>query len=679
MRAPARALLVGTAFALHAGAGWAQTAPPASTTGAAPPTATTGAAAPGGPVATAPSGASLGVPEISVNAYVEGRLLVDLDQLGSNGRTAVSGTLGGSASIRRQRVEGSLILRLTDRQEITGGSDNRFRVNGIGRIGAELLRDTIFFDGSASASVVNRDTAGNFVLDPEDELESRSERGNLAQTFALTATPSFQQRVGDVANVSGSYRVGYVTSDRRRGGTVGADGRLDPFRTSLSQNAQLSISNQPRGPLTVQLTGLYTNEDQSRLDRLFRSYSGTANLTYAINRRFSLLGSAGYSHYRSTRVGIAVGPQFLRSPIFVTNDPTNPDLYLEFDPLTGGAFDVAIPAGDYFILADRLNPVGRVDPGFDRLLNPVNVTSSLADPLLLLLDDPATPLGGDTPIFFGFGPVVDGNGNFVPDPNAPRSVLYEQDGLVWNAGARWTPGPRTFAELNVGQRFGSLTVTGSVRHRFARGWSASASLTDGIETFGTILTQVIDGVPRSFVTRGFNSGSLGGCVIGTDPSTGGCIDDQTQSLTSGVFRSRIGQARVSFNRRVTSASLTYTYSSREYLEDGATLAPGAPLIDPTLADRTDVSHRLSLRGSRRLTEADTLTATIRAAINANGLAGRSDSTAVGASLRYSREIDQRTRAFATLSTSRRFIDREFDDTSSRTNATLSVGVRRDLF
>lgn len=134
-------------------------------------------------------------------------------------------------------------------------------------------------------------------------------------------------------------------------------------------------------------------------------------------------------------------------------------------------------------------------------------------------------------------PVVDAHGRYVTDPNAPRLIAYETDGLIWDAGVLWRPSRRTSLEAHVGRRYGSTTYYGSFSYAPTRRTSINVSVYDNLTGFGGALVDRISGLPTRFdAFRNPISGAIGGCVASVEGD--GCIGGALGSLRSAVFRSR---------------------------------------------------------------------------------------------------------------------------------------------
>ncbi len=135
-------------------------------------------------------------------------------------------------------------------------------------------------------------------------------------------------------------------------------------------------------------------------------------------------------------------------------------------------------------------------------------------------------------------PVVRG-GRFVTDPNSPRLLAYDTDGLIYDGGVLWRPSPRTTLIARAGYRYGGASFTGSFDWRINQRSGLQVVVYDQIDTFGRGLTRGLAALPTQFVlNRNPFGNSFTGCVIGATPGTGGCLNGVFQSANSGVFRAR---------------------------------------------------------------------------------------------------------------------------------------------
>lgn len=192
-------------------------------------------------------------------------------------------------------------------------------------------------------------------------------------------------------------------------------------------------------------------------------------------------------------------------------------------------------------------------------------------------------------------PLPGPDGRFQPDPNLPRTVLLDEDGLTYGGGIAWTPSRRTSATIRIGERYGDFNVAVEAGWRMSARLGMKLSFRQSIESAGRLLTRNVDGTPVSFFLGDRDVGALGGCVFGTDATTGNCLFGATQSVTGAQFRSDEGQFSIGGSKGRTRYSLAASYSKRRYFGAAALQDPGGPLIDPTLATRADISWSVNLR------------------------------------------------------------------------------------
>lgn len=176
--------------------------------------------------------------------------------------------------------------------------------------------------------------------------------------------------------------------------------------------------------------------------------------------------------------------------------------------------------------------------------------------------------------------VITPGGRLVADPNKPRLLAYDVDGLIYDAGVLWRPGPRTELQARAGHRYGGTTFVGSLDHRFNRSYGLSARVFDGVETFGRLLVANISGLPADLeISRNPFNGDLatGGCLFGADPGSGTCFDGALQSIRNQTFRYRGASLLLSGARGPWNFGLGASYAHRRFFQpvsgDLASLAP----------------------------------------------------------------------------------------------------------
>ena len=582
---------------------------------------------------------------------------------------------GASAFINRDRVQGSGSFRSTYRVPVAGRGRARFFTDGTGRATLDLARNRLFLDLGAYASVSNRTLGRGFAFNPQDS------EGNLSQIYYGSVSPRFQREIGTLAIFNANYKAAYTSVDNNIGGGGGLSGgtgtstsggrglTLQPLSNTFAQSGAISLSNQPRdGRFAVSLTGQARDEGQKRLDQNFRSYTGTLELRYQVTRPISLVGSAGYEDYRSTQSALRLGVRYLAGVPLLTQDRTDPNIVNSF-----GIPDAPVTLLGFYRQQGAASGVFTPLPaGPNYVLNGSPFTNDLASPALGIAPHVVyiPGLGSflqTSPVPLVIGPVIGPNGDFVTDPTRPRQTTYAQSGFVYNAGLRYTPSRRTLLEVRVGQRFRDVTVTGTIRQEFRGGLLITGSATDGIETFSSILTSIVDGRPVSYVATGGIGSGIGGCVN----SRAGVPCTNTQSISSGVFRSRIARIGAQLRRGKTDYALSYTYNNRRYLNAGSSVGPDAPLIDPTLASREDVTQRIVFTADHKLSGRETLVGGLYYGNSNLALSRTRSDNYVGADVRYTRRLNRRFESFASLSATQR-ISSQIGD---RLNGSIGAGLR----
>ncbi len=162
-------------------------------------------------------------------------------------------------------------------------------------------------------------------------------------------------------------------------------------------------------------------------------------------------------------------------------------------------------------------------------------------------------------------PVVGNDGRFITDPASPRTLAYDQDGLIYDAGVMWRPSSRTQLEARAGRRYGGMTYFGSLSHQLSPASGVSVVVYDGVESFGRLLQDNVSRLPTSFNVAGSRfGGGINGCVFGSSGGAGGCLDDVFQSINTANFRNRGITALYSASRGPISLGFGGGYAQRKY-------------------------------------------------------------------------------------------------------------------
>jgi hypothetical protein len=169
-------------------------------------------------------------------------------------------------------------------------------------------------------------------------------------------------------------------------------------------------------------------------------------------------------------------------------------------------------------------------------------------------------------------PVTDGAGRFKTDPNSPRRIAYETDGLIYDAGVIWRPSPRTTLQARAGKRYGGMTYTGSFSYAASRSLGFQIGVYDSVDTFGRQLRDGIASLPTSFLDQRDAFGQqFSGCTYGTSGGApGGCLNGVFQSISSSSYRARGVDAVLAANRGPLHFGVGAGYANRRFFSPGGT-------------------------------------------------------------------------------------------------------------
>jgi hypothetical protein len=237
-------------------------------------------------------------------------------------------------------------------------------------------------------------------------------------------------------------------------------------------------------------------------------------------------------------------------------------------------------------------------------------------------------------------PILGSNGRFITDPNSPRLIGYNTDGLIWDVGAIWKPNRRTTLQARGGQRYGGRAITGSLDYQMGRNVALRVAVYDAIESFGRALTRGLTQLPTSFdVNRNPLTGDFGGCVFGTTPGSGACFDDTLQSIATANYRSRGAYAILSGERGPWSFGVGTAYANHKYL------APQIAQQLFTIDGIVDKSISFQAQATRKLSSTSSITGDILANWYSSGINNAPNVTNVGATVAYSRNFTERLVGF----------------------------------
>lgn len=230
-------------------------------------------------------------------------------------------------------------------------------------------------------------------------------------------------------------------------------------------------------------------------------------------------------------------------------------------------------------------------------------------------------------------PVLDSNGRYVTDKSSPRTIAYQTDGLIYDAGVQWKPSPRTSFEARVGRRYNSTTYSATGSWQFSPSAGFALSIYDGVESFGRQMNDTLSRIPTSYnVANGGLGNNYGGCVYGQNGNGGGCFNSAFSSIQSANFRSRGIQAMLSGGRGRSSWGIGAGYQRNKFLMPDYAGLPIDRTVDQLWYIQGNQSYSFNDRSS--------LAVSGYASWYDNGLAGAPTVFGLGTDVGYSYNISR---------------------------------------
>jgi hypothetical protein len=256
------------------------------------------------------------------------------------------------------------------------------------------------------------------------------------------------------------------------------------------------------------------------------------------------------------------------------------------------------------------------------------------------------------------------NGRFVTDKSAPRQIAYEANGLIWDAGVIWRPSRRTQLEAHVGRRYGTTSYFGSFSYAPNERSAFNIAVYDNIAGFGGQVNRALSELQAELsAVRNPLTGDLGGCVAAVDQ--GNCLTGVLGSVRSSTFRARGIAASYNVELGRLSAGIGAGYDRRKFIA-----APGTVLAAANGV--TDENIWLSAYLNGRIDRSSRYSVNVYANWFSDGSNQIGDSSALGATLAYYRELTDRLTATAALGIDT--ISRP-DPLEDQTSASALVGLR----
>lgn len=228
--------------------------------------------------------------------------------------------------------------------------------------------------------------------------------------------------------------------------------------------------------------------------------------------------------------------------------------------------------------------------------------------------------------------LLDEDRRFQGDPNRPRVLVYDQDGMIWDVGVLWRPDRRTSLEARYGHRYGGEVWYGNFSHQLSETATVQAGVYNQLETFGLGLTAAVATLPTSFA--GVNNpftGALDGCVFGNGQG-GACLDNPLQSVNGSLFRARGAWALWSGGRGPWSYGVGLAYAQRRYI--ATTFGNGLYSFDGVKDESVTAQANLG----RQLSTSAALSGNLYATWYDSGLPGAPSVVTYGASGFYSKSF-----------------------------------------
>jgi hypothetical protein len=166
-----------------------------------------------------------------------------------------------------------------------------------------------------------------------------------------------------------------------------------------------------------------------------------------------------------------------------------------------------------------------------------------------------------------------------------RIENFATDGLVWDAGFRFSPTRRTDITVRGGRRFGDTTFNVTGLKKIGKKSEVSFSYGDSLDSLGRLLTRQLGDITTSTALTGrFRTGLFP--LSSIDPLTG-LFSNGRLAVNSGTFRNR-------------SASLSYTFDAQPWTANGSiyvqrrqllriTQLPNQPPLEAGVLARNDSS------------------------------------------------------------------------------------------
>ncbi len=248
-----------------------------------------------------------------------------------------------------------------------------------------------------------------------------------------------------------------------------------------------------------------------------------------------------------------------------------------------------------------------------------------------------------------------------------RVQNFGSDGVVWDAGFRFSPTPRTDITVRGGRRFGDTTFNVSGLKKIGKKSEISVSYGDTLDSLGRLLTRELGNVTTSTALGGqFRTGVFP--LSFNDPVTG-LFSNGRLAINSATFRNRTANVSYRFISSPWSANGTIYLQRRQLLR--ISQLPNQPPLEPGVLGRNDSALGGSLGISRLFKAGHTLDLNILAERNTFALVEARKDSFWSTQLGYKYKLSDRVVATASATRNQR---RSNQAVSNSTENAISIGL-----
>ncbi len=242
-------------------------------------------------------------------------------------------------------------------------------------------------------------------------------------------------------------------------------------------------------------------------------------------------------------------------------------------------------------------------------------------------------------------PVTGTDGRYVTNKAAARTIAFDAQGLIWDAGVMWRPNRRLSLNAQVGHRYGTTSYFGTFAYAPSERSRFNVAVYDTIDGVGGQLGRALAGLPAEFeaVRNPFN-GSFGGCVATSGDIADGqspCLANALGSVRSSVFRARGVTASYGFAGQHLQVGVGAGYDRRKFIAaPGTVLATANGVIDENIWIAAYLNGRIDRNSS--------FSTSVHGNLFESGDALAGETTAIGATAAYYRQLTRKLTASAAV-------------------------------